>query len=536
MAWVFGIAGGIAFLILLSWRFNEERSTTFGSAGWSNIWVLYKARLLNESGIRVGDWIGRLGVFYHGAHALTFGATGSRKGTSAIIPNLLLQRYIFLVDPGGENSAIAVKHWRNAGYDFRCINMFGMFEDDPWALPANGFNPLDLLDPNRPSFAADALVFAEMLTPRSGGEAGSSAYFKDSAQTAKRAMLIHIKTTEARERQNLATLYNYVNSDAAGWEGLLASMKESPTCGGLVAQEAIRLERIQEQAPEEFSAIMSTIQQNLSFLADPLVREKMSRSDVDFELLKGHGNKRGAIISIVLPLEYVETHAAITRLAMACTILQMQRPPMAANKVVFLIDEAASLGKIIRFPNWLATLRKYKVSIWSIWQNVGQLADLYGKNAQTILGNCGLLQILAVGDLETAELTEKLLGKYTAQTVSSNARGECSYGETSRSLLMADELLRMADNEQITFIGNLWAIALRKTPYWKQPALAGRYHPNPYYGGKTAEPSLGDRLAALLGRIYYALVWWMAPHPVAACIICAPLVWFLVSLLLGGTG
>ena len=121
-----------------------------------------------------------------------------------------------------------------------------------------------------------ALVFAEMLTPRTGGEAGSSAYFKDAAQTAKRAMLIHIKTAEPSDRQNIATLYEYANSDAQEWERLLGAMKASPVGAGLVRQEATKLERIEAQAPEEFSAVMSTIQQDLSFLADPLVREFVS--------------------------------------------------------------------------------------------------------------------------------------------------------------------------------------------------------------------------------------------------------------------
>ena len=83
------------------------------------------------------------------------------------------------------------------------------------------------------------------------------------------------------------------------------------------------------------------------------MREKLSRSDVDFSSLKGHrpGKKKGKIIVVVQPPEYNESHAAIARLAMACTILELQRAPLAKNKVTFLIDEAASLGKLLRFPN-----------------------------------------------------------------------------------------------------------------------------------------------------------------------------------------
>jgi type IV secretion system protein VirD4 len=509
---------GVIGFGLLAWRFQGRKPNTHGSAHWASVWSVFREGLFEKKGIRVGDWTGQLSVHYDGVHAITFGQPGSGKGTSAILPNLLSYPWFFLIDPGGENTAIAAKSWAARRIPFACINVFGMHGEQPWALPAHGFNPLDALDSKSPTFAADALVLAEMLTPRAGNESSNHAYFKEAAQTAKRAMLIHIKTAEPRERQNLATLYEGVYCDAGGWNRLLEAMKANPACGGLVIFEAFKLERIEQQGPEEFSAIMSTIQQDLSFLADPLVREKLSRSDADFSILKGrkHG-QRGGIISVVLPLEYMETHAAIGRLALACAVLEMQRKPLAKNKVVFLIDEAAALGRILALPNWLATLRKYRVAFWTIWQSIGQVADLYGKGWQTIIGNCGLLQFLGVGDLETAEHTEKLLGQATVATVSKNARGERSVAQTGRPLLTKDELRRLKEQYQIVFIGNLPPMLLRKTPYWERGELAGRFHPNPYRDGPTRGRASGD----LWGQLYYMLVCLMAPHPLAA--------WFILT-------
>jgi len=534
MEWYIGSAIGFILICLLCWRFYGNKNKTFGSARWASPFTAFAAGLFGGHGLRVGEWTGRLSVFYNSTHALTFGVSGSGKGTSAILPNLLSLPYVFLIDPGGENTAIAAKSWRDRGLQLGCINLFGMFDGAPWALPAHGFNPLDFLDPHSQTFAADALLFAEMLTPRAGNESGSSSYFKDSAQNAKRAMIVHIKTTEPHADQHLATLYNYVNRDAAGWENLLAAMKANPVCGGLVAQEAIKLERIEGQAPEEFSAIMSTIQQDLSFLADPLVRDKLSRSDVNFEILKGIGKgQKGGIISVVLPLEYMESHAAIPRLAMACAVLELQRAPLATRKVVFLIDEAAALGKILRFPNWLATLRKYRVAIWSIWQNIGQVEHLYDKNWQGIISNCGCLQILGVGDVQTAEYTEKLLGKCTVLSKSRNGRGDVSHSQVQRSLVMADELFRLDHDRQIAFIGNLHPLLLRKVPYWKRPELIGSFHPNPYFGGNAPDLSAIDQLKTLWGKFFYVLLWWMTPHPIAGCIITLPLALYLLHLYLG---
>ncbi len=524
---VLGIIVVFIVFLLLSWRASSKnKSTTFGSATWADIWTIFNHDLFAKKGIEVGQIEGRLPVYYQDTHAISIGASGSGKGVNAILPNLLQTTRAFVIDPGGENTAIAAKSFRKRNLRFGCINIFGMFGEAPYELPAHGFNPLDYLEDSSSSFAADALVIAEMLTPRAGNEGGSAAYFKDAAQRIKRALIIHIKTFESIENQNLSTLYRYISCNAKEWQKLLDDMKANPACGGLVSQEANILERIEAQASEEFSAIMSTIQQDLSWLADPLIADKMSRSDVDFKSLKNGTKKQGGIISVVLPLEYMESHAAIPRLALACAMLEMQCKPYANEKVLFIIDETSSLGKLLRFPNWLATMRKYGAVIWSVWQSVAQVEDLYHKNWQTIIGNCGLIQILGVGDPKTGKYIEELLGKCTVNTLSVNGQGQRSTSQASRSLKFADELRRFPDDRQIVFIGNLDPIRLYKTPYWKNPSLEGLYYDNPYLGGKSQNPGSLDEIKTILGKVYYILIWWLAPS-VPASFIYTALIAFL---------
>ena len=237
---------------------------------------------------------------------------------------------------------------------------------------------------------------------------------------------------------------------------------------------------------------------------------------------------------MVLPLEYMESHAAIPRLALACAILQLQRKAQGNEKVLFLIDEAASLGKILRFPSWLATMRKYGAVIWSIWQGVGQIKDLYNQNWQTVIANCGLVQILGVGDPETARYVEELLGKCTVTTSTVNAKGERSVSEAGRALRFADELRRLPKDTQIAFIGNLPALAISKTEYWRRPELDGLYYDNPYLGKKSHAPTAVDRAASVRGRIVYQLIWWLTPDPLAALIITAALVGAVLLWVIGG--
>lgn len=523
----------VAFILavcLLAWRFGDKGANTHGSASWCPVWRAFRRGLFQRKGLRVGSWAGRLSVYHDATHAITFGAAGAGKGVSAIVPNLLALRAGFVIDPGGENAAVAAKALRKRGVAVGCINVFGMFSEAPASLPQHGFNPFDFLNPEHPTFAADALVFAEMLTPRAGNEGGSSAYFKDAAQRIKRALIVHIKTSAPEDKQSLATLYEAVNGDAQSWTNLLAEMKANPACGGLVTQEANVLERIESQASEEFSAIMSTIQQDLSFLGDPLVRTMLSRSDVDFSIIKGrNAGVNGGVVFVVLPLEYMESHAAIPRLALACAVLEMQRAPLARMKVLFLIDEAAALGKILRLANWHATLRKYRAVFWTIWQSLGQLKKLYDHDGETIMGNCNLKQFLNFRDLVTARYGEELAGRTTVTTTNVSAQGDASTGEAGRALIMADELLRLPEGQQLAFIDNLPPLLLAKTAYWQQPDLQGLYDANPYFGGSVPQPSARDRLALLWGRLYYAAVCLMAPHRLVFAAVWLPALVFAVD-------
>ena len=511
-----------------------KKPTVYGSASRLSLFAAMQKNLFRARGIPVGDWPpGQLQVYYEDTNAITFGPSGSGKGVTAIVPTLLNAPFVMLIDVGGENTAIAIKFWRDQGYDVQVINPYGMHRGKPWNLPMQGFAIFEFLDPDDPQFAAHAGLFAEMLTKRTGRESGSTTFFQDAGQSFKQRLIMHIKTALPKSEHHLGTLSRLVNLQADEWEQLLEDMKANPVADGMVAAGATAMERREAQAPEEFSAIMSTVQQDLEWLSDPMVRENLKRNDVDFGKLKGvdrQGRKvKGCITSVVLPLEYISTHAAIPRLALSCATMTMQRPPLAREKVVFVIDEAAALGKIKSFPDWLATLRKYRVVLYPIFQNIGQVKALYDREWQTFIANCGLRQFLGTGDLETAEYVHRLLGEFTAESQSVNAEGKVSKSQTRRPLKTVEELLHFDGDKQIAFIGNLKPAILAKTPYWERPELRGCFYPNPYHHGRTPSSFVGS-IKRLVGKLTYAVAFLLAPHPLAALIYLGALGYGLLRL------
>ncbi|RIK59423.1 MAG: conjugal transfer protein TraG [Planctomycetota bacterium] len=518
MIWIFApIAGFVLLCVLLKWRFAEHK-TTFGAAGWLPAWTASGRGLFQNKGLLTGDWTGRLPVFYSGnGHALTVAPTGRGKGTCAIIPNLLRHPWIFLLDPGGENTAIACKAWRRKGYKFVCLNPWRMHAGAPWSLPQDTLNPLSILDPDSPGFVSDADLLAEMIVTRSQRESGNSSFFKDEAQSGIKVMLMHIATTEPAARRNLVTLRKHIVSAATEWGALLDAMIANSAAGGAVAREAQQFARREAQAPEEFSAVLSTMKQDTNFLEDPIMQRALSGSSADLGALKGSsGGKRipGCVVSVVMPLQYLDTHSAYARLIMAVALWTMQSGPLSRGRVLFLMDEFPALGRMSRVATGLATLRKYRVWLWPIIQNLGQLKILYGENWQTFISNAGLLQFMGAGDLETARYVSALCGEATIEVKSKNPGGISTY-LTKRALATPEELLYLADHLQVVSAHGLKPMLLHKTPYWQRADLRGRFHPNPYQAGTPDLPwwfafpilwGASVRLAAWLVRPASSLV------------------------------
>lgn len=515
------IAAGVFGAAIWGWR-TKERPTTFGSADWLAPWVASKKGMFRKGGLMLGDWTGLLPVYYRGSgHILTVAPTGSGKGTSAIVPNLLQHPWIFLIDPGGENTAIAARAWREKGYAFHCLNPWGMLTAAPWSLPSHSINPLSILDPSSETFSSDAELIADMIVTRTGNENGSSAYFKEEARTGIRAFLMHIITTEPSERQTLLTLRKYISADSENWERLLKDMQANDAAGGFIAREAVQLERRETQATEEFSAILSTMKQDTNFIEDPVMQRALATSTVELSELKGFRNGtalNGCVVSVVMPLEYLETHAAYARLIVGCALWTMQKAPLSKGRVLFVMDEFPALKRMDRIAGGLATLRKYRVWLWPVIQNLGQLKQLYGQNWQTFISNAGLRQFIGAGDLETAQYISELCGDGTIEVVTRTPGGE-SISQTQRRLATVEEVMHIESKAQIVFVDNLKPILLRKTEYWQRPALRGHFNRNPYQSGT---PALDTRspFRTLQGLGLRFCAWIAGPSPVVMALLC----------------
>jgi type IV secretion system protein VirD4 len=70
----------------------------------------------------------------------------------------------------------------------------------------------------------------------------------------------------------------------------------------------------------------------------------------------------------------------------------MARTAVPQRPTLVMIDEAAALGTIDQLPTMYGYLRGSGVIVYSAWQSLGQLTDLYPVQYRTIIENCAVLQ------------------------------------------------------------------------------------------------------------------------------------------------
>ncbi|MDO4647073.1 MAG: type IV secretory system conjugative DNA transfer family protein [Eubacteriales bacterium] len=142
-----------------------------------------------------------------------------------------------------------------------------------------------------------------------------------------------------------------------------------------------------------------------------------------------------------------------------------QRVPI---HVSFLLDEFANIGKIPDFPEKVATIRKYDLSVFIILQSLAQMKNLYEKQWGELTGNCDNTIYLGGGaDTDTTEWISKLLGKETrtiVNTTFSKGGGSTSLNKQGVELLSPAELRIIPEDECIVIPKSKYAFKGKKYP------------------------------------------------------------------------
>lgn len=420
---------------------------------------------------------------------VTIGSTGSGKFVAAIAPNMLgYPGSCFVIDPKGEVCAVTANaRAQTFGQSVYRLDPFDTTDfQGGIPFPRATYNPLDALDPSQESFVSDAGSLATALVLPATGS--TDPFWKNSAKELITAVIIFVAThPDAEGQRHLGKVLEYVSGSPETWEWLLRQMQHSvfaavQNCGNsfLALADKTRSGVVQQARTELAFAVFPEI-------ANTIKSSSFSLSD----LFTGRTS-----VFIVLPADRLESHKQWLRLMVAASLMtaaKFKRSNVPVP-VLWVIDEAARLGTMEEIPKAYSLMRGYGVRVWSFWQDLGQLKACYPDHWSSLVGN-SFLQVLSVGDFDTAEYFAKVAGTHEVQKVSyssSSSTGGASATGLSRSSsrtystqrearIQPEALLQMSrDRCYLRYPGHA-PFFCWKIPYYNHARFAERAMPNPYY-------------------------------------------------------
>ena len=457
-----------------SWQL--DRQLHYRTARFTEAWECFRAGFFDSRGFYLGDLWHRWGIVRSVcvpgvASIITIGGAGRRKGSGLVIPNVLRYSHQVCVDFSGEIAATVKAELERRGYKVMCINPSGLHMDGAQKLGQARFDPLLGIDPKSKRFGSLCRALAEAIVLRSGKE--SDPHWVNSAtKTIDFRIREEIRNAHAENRK--PSFLNVVLSLTGNLEALKAVFKrmaDSTEDKHIQSEGAANLTRA-EKSPKEFQSVLSSISAHLAWAKNEMMEASLSGHDVDYDELAGRGKHKGYIVFIILPLDDAESLAPWIRLVLHTIISEMiRRRPK--QRILFTVDETAVLGGWIKLKHALANLRKFKMQFHLIYHSLGEIKELFGDSAHSMMANSFVKNFVGVNDPYTAQELSTMLG----ERGTFDSSGRIVY----RPLARPDEILSYRDDVQTSMVSGGRPIAIRNRPYFHRPSLRRGLTQNPYY-------------------------------------------------------
>lgn len=352
-------------------------------------------------------------------HIFTVASSGSGKGVSLLIPNLLtIRNSVFCLDPKAELTATTAMHRATALDQKVCVLDPCRIAQIPLALRAK-YNPLQDLDIHSPRITTDVGALVDTLLISNGD---NDTFWRESARTFIKGVILWMLGVagENKELRSFKLLYELATLGMPDDEGnystetLLLNMKAATHLfNGAVAAAATRL---LDTGDNERGGILSTARLNLEFLEDEGILEVLSESTFDLAELKT--NSKGMTIYVVLPERYLATHSRFLRLMVASVLQTMEKTPKTLDETgktlppaLMILEEFATLGHLHSVERAIGYIRGFGVRLWTILQDLNQLKKYYKDTWESFISNSGVITAFGNNDVTTTKYLSERLGK-----------------------------------------------------------------------------------------------------------------------------
>lgn len=507
---------------------EDERNDLHGSAHFAAPDEVKAAGILpndkNAGGVMFGAYDDGKNIQYlrHKGpeHMMVFAPTRSGKGVGIVIPTLLSWDQSVLVhDIKGENWALT-SGFREKVLSQKCLRF------SPSEPGSARFNPLGeiRLDGN---LVKDVQNIATMIVDPDG-KGLSDHWAKTGFDLMTGVLLFVLLSNDLKKEDRAMVTVQAILSDGGPIRELAeAAAEEAAEAGGdekaKVAQgiqavmeylrnkafetissglcdehEVVGWQTIAQaaqaflnKAPNEASGVLSTSLSFLSLYRDPIVAENTRYSDFTLEDLVNQNNS--VSLFLVVPPSDKDRLKPLLRLVINQVVRRLTEKmefeasgasrSIYKHKLLLLIDEFPSLGKLDVFQEALAFIAGYGLKALLIVQDISQLYAAYGKD-ESIMSNCHIRIAYAPNKIETAEVLSKMTGQTTVSHSTRNYSGgrmavvlqnvSTSEQVVQRPLLTADETMRLPPDDEIIFVAGHAPVYCQKIKYYADKAFIER--------------------------------------------------------------
>jgi type IV secretion system protein VirD4 len=420
---------------------------------------------------------------------LCYAPTRSGKGVGLVIPTLLSWSHSAVVtDLKGELWALTAG-WRQAHAGNKVLRF-----EPASASGCVGFNPLDEIRVGTEYEVGDVQNLATLLVDPDGK--GLNDHWQKTAQALLVGCILHVlykrlhEGTPASLAEVDALLANPEQSVAELWVEMVEYVHGDGQRHPIIGKYG----RDMIDTPErEAGSKVSTAKSYLSLYRDPVIAHNVSRSQFRIaDLMNADDPVTLYIITQptdkarLRPLVRIVINLIIRNLAGKMEFHNGRPKPHYRHRLLMMLDEFASLGRLDIMQESLAFLAGYGIKCYLICQDLTQLKSKetgYGPE-ESITSNCHIQNAYPPNRVETAEYLSKMTGQTTviktAVTISGQRTGWLGQAsktlqEVQRPLLTIDEALRIPGPQKdaegnITSAGDMIIYAAgRPAIYGRQP-------------------------------------------------------------------
>lgn len=322
---------------------------------------------------------------------IILGAPGSGKTT------YLVTQIIDWMESGQSFVATDIKPeiWAILKYN----NVFEKYGYKDWV-----FNPTDINGDHYNLFSEihDSAEFNEVLNiiiPDT--DSAESKVFNDNARRLLKAILIELGSQASLP--NAQRFINSMNDNAELLKTLRQSKNETVSS---IAKDITRTAKNDNL----FASIMTATSKAFDFLDDERIRTSISSNAEGF-YLKDILMKPKQAVFLQFDQEYKSSTATLFGATVA-HIIRILQANQNRGAVFLALDEIINCAPIPKFTDLLNTMRSANIPTFLYLQSLEGLNRLYGANADKLfLGSSNYKVVFKIGDISTAEVFSKLIGK-----------------------------------------------------------------------------------------------------------------------------